>query len=267
MTSTIPDSDAFNWIIGPAGRCVKLIADEVETAGFLLRAVTVASGFAPYLHLARKSIVAHKDQSDVARIDRLIAEQHKISSQAQEVIDADFHRINVHGIIGLWVAIEVAVEDTVVLILTKALPAAQSALSALKRPPKIDDAGISEAEARRLYDRLQRQYREGQSVSEGYRLLLQALNISVEVPSESAKILSELNYVRNCLLHRGGIIDKRAMAEAQKLQLFPGDSLRLGNKMYGRYLDAATTFSHALLMGVLRSPYVRIRQDEQEQRE
>lgn len=258
--SSIPDSDAFNWIIGPAGRCIKLVGDEVETAGFLLRAITVAHGFGTYLHMTRKVLLANKGPSAVEASDRLIAEQTRISAQAQEIIDTDFHRINVQGVISLWVAVEVAVEDTVVLILTKAPHEAKNALSALKRPPNIEETTLSEPEARRLYDRLQRQYRENQSVADGYRLLLEALSISVPLSKDVIDTLSELNYVRNCLLHRGGTVDERALTEAPELGLSPGDALRIGKKMYGRYLDATMAFARALLMGVLQSRYVRVRQ-------
>lgn len=197
---------------------------------------------------------------ELAAMDRIITEQAGIVSQAKELMDYGYHPINAHGIIGLWVAVEVAIEDTAVLVLTKDAQAAQEAISALKKKPKLAGQALGEPDARRIFDRLQRQFREGKTVAEGYRLLLQALKIEMTISDKSANVLSELNYVRNCLLHRGGMADERAALEAPNLGLTLGDSICINGARYLQYFDAASEFARALLNAVLKSPYIRVRQ-------
>lgn len=258
MVSTIQRSDSFNWIIGPASHCVLLVGEETVLAGFLQRAIAAAANQEWLLGLAREKMKGLNNPDGLAAIDRIIAEQSFIAQQAKELINQDFHPINVHGLIGLWVAVEVAVEDTAVLVLTKTTQIAQEAISLLKNRPKIESGFVSEASARRIFDRLQRQFREGRSVSDAYQQVLHALKINVSVSSESAKVLAELNYVRNCLLHRGGVVDERAAVEAPFLGLAAGDSVHINGARYLQYFEAVSEFARALLKGVMESPYVRL---------
>jgi hypothetical protein len=252
-----PGSEIDNWILGPANTCVLSIGNGSVMAGFLKRAVTAASHQGWLLDLAREKLKMLKDPSSLEAIDRLIAEQDWIANQAREIADADFHPLNVHGVISLWVAIEVAVEDTAMLVLMKDAQAANDAVAVLKRPPKTDGGVLNEGDARKVFDRMTRQFRDGATVMDGYRALLNALKINVNISEKSNQVLSELNYVRNCLLHRGGIVDSRVEVEAPGLNLSVGTMLQIGADRYSHYYDAAAEFATTLIGGVVASPFIK----------
>jgi hypothetical protein len=51
--STIPNSDALNWVIGPATQCISLIAEETKVASLLQRAIAALAHLDPLLDITR----------------------------------------------------------------------------------------------------------------------------------------------------------------------------------------------------------------------
>lgn len=111
----ILDSNVFNWIISPIGDCVKYVGDEVVNTAVLQRSIINISNMVPLLLIARQKFL--ENGKDDTGIRHLIAENEFLADKAKEFIESDFDPINSHGLIGLWCAVETAVEDTVVLIL------------------------------------------------------------------------------------------------------------------------------------------------------
>ena len=242
------------WVLGPPGQCVTLIANATADAASLERAVVALSGQGPLLQLARSGLIAlNRDQ---ASVDRLLAEQPYLSTWASDQIASDYRSIRVTGIVSLWTAVEVAVEDTVCLALMNDSAALASALASLARPPNLptpfDDDG-----ARRVFKRLEWTRSAQQSVGLHYADILQVVGIVIALSLADAITLAELNYARNCLLHRGGIIDDRAKIEAPRLVAHIGKPIPLTRSDYLRYFDAASAFAQALLTGALASSHAR----------
>lgn len=256
MSATIPNSDTPNWIIAPAVQCVNLIGEETKLAAVLQRAVIALSYQGVLLKAARKHIKTTK--LDAGVIDKLILEQKTgLELLASELIIDDFHLINKHGLIGMWVAVEVAVEDTIVLILTKDESAFQLIVNAGIKLPSHLSGPLSEPEARRIYKKLERQRHPGNSVAEEYIRMLALFGISVTLPPSAISSLAELNYVRNCFLHRAGIVDERSVAEAPTLPIEIGTPIKISSTRYIHYLDSVGEFARALLAGGLGSRYIR----------
>jgi hypothetical protein len=250
----IPGADSFNWIIAPAGRCVSLVGEETGIAALIQRAVVALAHQGPLLELARRELATAKASED--GIAALIAEQQPLANAARDLIDVDFHPINVHGIIGLWVAVEVAVEDTAVLILLND-PTTLTLVEAAGVKTSTDSGPPADA-ARRIFHRLERHSRRDRRVGEAYCHLLAILRISVAMTPEVGDVFSELNYVRNCLLHRAGIADERVKTEAPLLDIAPGAPVKISSARYLRYFDSVRQFAVALLNATVESPYVRV---------
>ncbi len=120
----IPDSNVVNWIISPAGNCVKYVAEETFHASILHKAIINFSGMTPFIQIARQKFIEHgKDDTQLKILQK---ENEFLEQKAKELIVSNFHSINAHGLIGLWCALETAVEDTIVLILIKDLGAIDS---------------------------------------------------------------------------------------------------------------------------------------------
>jgi len=65
--------------------------------------------------------------------------------------------------------------------------------------------------------------------------ILKTLGILLSIDAAAHEELSELNYVRNCLLHRGGIVDDGVATEAPNLGLATGASVHIGQASYLAY--------------------------------
>ncbi len=253
MKSSIPKTESIKWAIIPARECVSFIAEETRIATLLLRSIMALSSQGPLLNLAHNRL--KNNGNDLTEINYLINEQQWLGAAAKEMISEDFDPINRHGIVGMWVAIEVAIEDTVTLILKKD-KFALSLLSkaGVKLPKSISDP-LSENDAHNIYRRLEQFSRKNRSVAEAYIHSMSVLNIFFTLPTEIIETLSELNYVRNCILHRGGVLDERAHIEAPNLSSHIGKHLKISKEKYLHYYDAVAEFSIELLGGVGESSY------------
>jgi hypothetical protein len=242
------------WVIEPADRCVRLIVEETKNAKLIQNALKAFIHVGPLLR-------AHYERTPTRDLRDILREHEAFAGWAQEIAATDFHSVNAHGIIGLWVAVEVAIEDTVTLILTRDATAMTHLSNAgFKRLPQVDPGIVlSEERASQLYKSLERQSRgdaqrgDSRSVAEASCHLLSVLGVNVALPSRVAVLLTELNYVRNCLLHRGANADGGAASEAPELNLRPGDPIKLPSERYLRYYEAASAFAQALMKGALEA--------------
>jgi hypothetical protein len=258
--SSIPDADELNWVIGPIGRCVTYVAEETRVATVLQRALIALAGLDPFLQIARRSF--QQASAPLEGIDQLIVDQKTLGPWARELLAAELHPINSHALIGLWTAVEVAVEDTACLILVKE-PAALGAVAAsgFRHKALVLDA-IDERTARSVIHSYERHLRQTLSVSCAYCKMLSTLGIDVTLSDHAAIVLDEINYARNCLLHRGGVVDERSRVEAPALDVDMGSEIVVTSARYLKYYDAVSEFSKALLAGVLASRHIRTKSSE-----
>lgn len=232
-------------------RFVSLITDEVKIASMLYHAVFAFSKIEPLLQAARQQLRQHH-KSD-AGVVRLMDASRTLGQWARELVDDDYHALTIHSLIGLWATVEVTVEDTVTFILTS-------------HPERLEDVGkagvglpgtlskpLNETDARRLYRRLESHCREDRNVAAGYCYLLSLLGIHVALTPDTTTTLAELNYVRNCFLHRGGIVDERAAQEAPSLAGLLGTKIRISEGKSKEYLKAVGDFAQALLKSAFES--------------
>src|SRR5436305_1446042 len=253
----IPSSKDFNWIIGPVGQAVGVVAEETKIAGTLHRGLMVLKGQEVFLRLARERFQAAGANDALAGVDQLLASAPILSQWATELQQDDFSTINKHSLISIWGAVEVSVEDTVMLVLSKEPTALARVSSAGIDISKFAPGPVSEDEARRLFTRLERKLRENLKVGDAYIKLLGLLDVSFTCSGHTLSKLEEINSVRNCLLHRGGIIDGRAAQSVGALRPFLGQQIPITQARYLEYYEAVNTFLSAMMGGVIASPHIR----------
>jgi hypothetical protein len=253
----IPSSKDFNWIIGPVGQAIGFVAEETKITGTLHRGLIVLKGQEVFLRLARERFQAAGAADALAGVDQLLASAPILSQWATELQQGDFSMINKHSLIAIWGAVEVAVEDTVVLVLSKEPTALAKVSSTGIDTSKFAPGPVSEDDARRLFARLERKLRENLKVGDAYIKLLGLFDISFSCSGHTLSKLEEINSVRNCLLHRGGIIDDRAAQSVGALRPFLGQQIPITQARYLEYYDAVGTFLSAMMNGVIASPHIR----------
>jgi hypothetical protein len=255
--STIPNSDAFCWVIGPAGRCVSSVAQGIFTASQIHRTIASVANQSLLLQFAHEKALEKGGYSE--ELARWMREQVDLSKWAIAQMQSDLHDLHFTGVISLWTSLEVAVEDTAILILVKdqtIIPTLQA--SGLKLSKNVI-AASNETDARRVYVQIERQLRGPDSKVAAFCRVLQNLGIAVHLPADVEAKIRELNYVRNCLLHRGGIVDELVSTEAPALNLAVDKSIRVGRDAHLSYYEAVSTFAKNLLQAAIQSHYVRSR--------
>lgn len=254
-TPSIPDSDSFNWIIVSATRCVQVVADGAKLSGLLQRAVMALADQEPMLQRLQALLTAMGAGASVAAMGPVA--QPNWTTWANDLIRNDLHQIHVPGIIALWTSLEVAVEDTATLILVNDPQAVVDAVPAgMKSLPKSSPP-LDEDTARRAFSQLERTARQTRSVAEAYAHVLAVLGMNLSIPSDVCEVLSELNYVRNCLLHRGGTVDSRVAREAPNSGLAVGDVVHFTHDGYQRYFRAVGAFAQAMVEAAVASRHGR----------
>ncbi len=240
-----------NWIWGPTFRCVSLVAEEVKIASMLYHAVFAFANLEAILKAAGQHL-RRAGQSDAA-VTKLIAANKTLGTWAKDLVKDDYQAVTVHSLIGLWATVEVAVEDTATLILVNDPDALTHVEAEGVKLPKDLSKPLNEADARRVYKRLEGHGGKEVGIGESYCRILSVLGVKVRVTPEATATLSELNYVRNCFLHRGGAVDERAAKEAPNLGVPLGDKIRISEGQAKRYLKGVSDFTMALLTGVQES--------------
>ena len=244
----------LNWIIGPAASAVKLLAEETATAGLLKRSLVVMAGLRPLLNNVKAQLRAAG--TSTAEVDALLRQQDENECRAKEILLNDYDPIVRHGVIGMWVCVEVAVEDTATLVLQHDPSALSAFVAGGPRFRHPLPSTLNEEGAGRIYKKLERHSMLGRGVGEAYCHLLNLLDVPIAVDSPTLDVLSELNYVRNCWLHRSGRVDAAALAQAPSLGVAAGEQLKVPSERYLHYFVAASSFVVALLDATSRSRYV-----------
>jgi hypothetical protein len=258
-TPTIPNAAVHNWIISPATRCILAVGEGARIGGLLHRALIVIAGQESVLHLAHKFAKISGQAEEP--ILRLLAEQPGLTAWSKEILNNDLHEINVSSVISLWASLEVAVEDTATLVLQNDAQSLADLIAIGVKPPKeATSHPLDESTARRVFTRAEQVSRgNGRSIAEAYQHVLTTIGVPVSVASLVLAKLAELNYVRNCLLHRGGVVDAKVVQEAPQLGLAPGDQVLVGKQAYIDYFDAVGEFAKSLLSGAMNSRHAKWR--------
>lgn len=243
-----------NWLLGPIGQCVKYLADEIAYAGLVRRGLTTMTGMQPFFDLAQKQLA--KVGVDTKALNAMAQEYQQWELTASEHVSDGFSTVHRHSLVGLWCVVETAIEDSVLLILEKS-PVAEDLL--VKAGYRIKPSPVSllkPYQLRRLYSALEHQAREGRSVAEAWVHLLSALDVVINLDPASIEALAEANELRNCILHRGGVLDDRAAENAPKLKPLVGQKIEIDEQQYVSYYDALGAFSTAMLGAVVASSYM-----------
>lgn len=250
------ESHKGGWIIEPVARAISYVAEETNIAGTLHRSLMVLEANETILRLARETLASAGQAEAVRGIDELLKEAPGLSKSAAEVRADDFAIVNTHSLIAIWGAVEVAVEDTVALVLANDANALGSLADAGAKTSAFEPPPLSEEAARRLSSRLEKQLRNDLKVGEFYVKVLGVLGIDVSCSRHVLSKLQEANSVRNCLLHRGGVIDERAANSCGSLRPLLGEKVLINQQKYLEYYDAISEFLLAMSKGAISSPYV-----------
>jgi hypothetical protein len=240
--------------IAPAYRCVIYLMEEISIRAALIKAIGTMKGIPTLLEFMRRNLPESQieDREDFDRkMDFLIRETPV--STAEELEKSEFAILHAHGLSSMWSSVEANMEDTFVNLIVRE-PSNISAIAQAFPRLRAFSAPLTEADARHLARKWEAACPE---VDIDGRWISMAALCGVTVTSDAQQDtgVREINEVRNCILHRHGVIDQRAVNKAPTLAPFLGQNLQIDSTRYMSYFDALTGFIVRLTTALEASPY------------
>lgn len=251
-----PKKEIYNWIIEPAGSSLLYLGEEVKHASVLRRSLSSLIGMKHLLVIAKD--VLQKSGKSVDGFDFLISESIWLEKEGNELYKDNCSTIHQHSLVSMWVSVEVAVEDTLSLALKNDPNSFEKIRSGGLNVNKKYSWPLGDDECHRLCSSIQSQARAGRTVGESFVFALSIFEIPLELSLQELSLLAELNAVRNCILHRQGVVDSKSAEECAALGEIVGRKLTFSAEKYLEYYDAASRFVIELLKGATRSPYFMV---------
>jgi len=169
----------------------------------------------------------------------------KQAELAQREVDEGFPVLRAQSVISLWSALEATIRT----FLARWLENNEQALAVdpvQKLRVRIGDYQKLQGQDRYFYilDRLEQETSAPLKCGvTRFEVLLEPFGLSGAVSDENRRNLFELNQVRNMLVHRSGVTDRRLADACPSLGLSAGQALRLDDAMMSRYFRAAVQYT------------------------
>jgi hypothetical protein len=160
-----------------------------------------------------------------------------------------FPLLHAHTLVGVWGAFEAAIEDTVVNVLMSQPDLLRNEVFAKVRIPLAEFETLDKEERiRRLIDELER----GPSLGKrqgvyAFEMLLVPVKLASDTNPDPKKTIWEMYHVRNVIVHRGFIADKKLVEACPWLGLKVGDPITVTHESFMRYGDALREYGSTII--------------------
>jgi hypothetical protein len=168
---------------------------------------------------------------------------------AEKELEEGFPLLHAHTLVGAWSALESAIEDALVRILMNEPDLLQSEPFSKVRIPLAEFEALEKEERIRfLIEEIERSRglprRQG---ADGFETLLGYVNLSGAVNPDVKKAIWELSHVRNVLVHRGSVADRRLVQSCPWMGLSVGDKVTITHETLGKYYAVLSEYLVAIL--------------------
>lgn len=228
------------WAMEP----FKKFVDNSERLANLLH--LCASGISVLRGMPRIVEVIEKiEQGDPQQAARKLESAKKQADLAQREVDEGFPLLRAQTVISLWTALEATIRTFLARWLENNEQAfAVDPVQTLR--VKIGEYEKLQGQDRYFYivDRLEQETSAPLKLGiTRFEVLLKPFGLSEAVSDEDRRNLFELNHVRNALVHRSGVTDRRLTDACPWLGLSPGQALRLDDAMMSRYFHSSMQYT------------------------
>ena len=189
-----------------------------------------------------------KDENSQAKIENAKKE----AELAKKEVEEDFPLLHAQFTIALWSSLECLIRLFIVRLLQNHKPAME-AKAIQKLQVKIGEYEGLEGEERYFYivDKLEQDLSIPlKSGITRFENLLEPFGLSGPIDENVRRDLFELNQVRNVLVHRSGIADRRFIESCPWLNLSVGDPVKISNQTAQQYFKSVQIYSVELIIRV-----------------
>ncbi len=185
-----------------------------------------------------------KDDFDSDASARHVDSARRRAEFAQHEIDRGFPILHAHALVAIWGGLEAFVEDLVTVWLSNDASALQSDAWASVKIPFAEFQSLEpEERVRALVREYARQTKADlKSGASRFEVLLGPIGLSGAIDEDVRKTLFEMSQVRNVLVHRAGLVDRRLAEGCPWLGLTVGEPLLVSRAKYDEYLQAVSRY-------------------------
>jgi hypothetical protein len=211
----------------------------------------------PQIHAAITKAIGEEDKKDALRFQEL-------AQLAEREVNKGFPLLYGQATISLWSSLEYLVKDFLVCWLINEPTALQAeGIRKIKIPLTLYDTMTKEERYYFIIETLEREtqavFKQGVSRFES---LLDVFSLGGAVENELQKTLFELSNVRNVLVHRRGIADRRLIEACPWLGLRTGDPMIIAASSFHRYASSIGEYCLVVFIRVCAHFKVKMWQDE-----
>jgi hypothetical protein len=181
------------------------------------------------------------------KIEQLLTDSPINEAAARRERESDFETVHRHSIIAMWSTMEFTFEDIVIEVICNDPTALSQIRSAGVDLPRKLSQPLTELDARRVYRNAEYSLRRSLSLSASICKILSALGIPFVVAPNVLSFTDEVNAVRNCLLHRGGLIDDQSIRSAPSLTTMKGQRFVVTEEYHKKVFETLSAITKACL--------------------
>jgi len=187
----------------------------------------------------------HLDEGE----NKKLADAKSAAEFADKECEAGFPLLHAHTVVGCWGAIETTVEDVVVGILMNEPDALRSEVfSRIKIPLAEFELLDKEQRVRVLITEIGRSSAGGRKQGVvGFEALLASVNLDGPIDEDTKKTIWEMNHVRNVIIHRRSLADRRFVEKCPWVEIQVGQKIIVTHQMFARYGEALADYIMIIL--------------------
>lgn len=203
----------------------------------------------------------YRDSLEKAKCDAAFAEKE---------CESGFPLLHAHALVGCWGSFEAAIEDILVALLVNEPDLLQNRAFSKVRVPLAEVEGMEKDERMRLLvSELERgQGSGGKYGVDKFEVLLERFGLSGKVEAEQRRNIGEMHCLRNVIVHRASLADRRLVNGCPWLHLKVGDRVTVTHEALFRCLLALTEYlgvlAHRLRMRYAVDMDAKVRTDREE---
>jgi hypothetical protein len=205
------------------------------------------------------NIKANPEMPSIEAISQMIKKAEVKAEFSEKEIRAGFPLLHAHTLVGVWGALEAAIEDMLVGTLMNEPRFLEFPVFAKIRVPLAEFQMLDKEDRMRfVIEEASRNLGtvRGQGV-DTFESLLEHFLLSGAVLAEIKKTIWEISNIRNVIVHRNSIADRRLIKHCTWLNMQVGDKVVISHEQLERYGDALCAYAEIIINGWLSVTHLK----------
>lgn len=239
----------MKWVSPPFDRCLAYVQESDRLLSLCMQGLQNLTTI-PRLLEAVAPFDSNLDKASAAEVfQQRLDDTKKRAAFALAEIESGFPALHAHAVVAQWGALDALVSDLVVAWLLNDSQALRSErVGRIKLPLAVYESLDREGRMSLLAQEINRSINADLKLGIGkFESLLEVIGLAGAVDDATRRDLLEVSEVRNLLVHRAGVADRRFVETCPWLKAEIGTELRVSHADYGRYCGAMQAYILCLI--------------------